>query len=452
VALTQEQRQAAKDRMRQRQGELAKGSFDKMGFIEIRTAKEPRDEGNLLRMFCPTYVNIVEEDPWVATQVYRLPVAHIREEGKLVPVTVKGGRLKFYAPAFYGLPDPIKDLWLDAKRINNKEEMKLFAVKNSFFGIFADVETPQGLEKGCRLLEFGAMLVDELLDILASSFYEDVTDPKTGHDIRVRKTGENFTEVEYKATARPTPTPVPSEELLKLCPAGLVLPTGEELQKQADSLNPAALIIIETEETLLEVLSTGIYDKDKAKERRIERDKALGNPAQKAYPKWFAAAETAEAEKAAGAPQQQPSTPSQPAQPETPASKPRRRSAAAEPEKPKEQALEDLIGLTGWFMDGEVRATGVVKEVDRSGPEPVLVVESNGELVDVKPEDMNFPTEEAPKQEAPKPGRARRSASAPAQTQESAPAGSESAGGSMSQEQRESYMDRIKNMAGNKQQ
>lgn len=96
----------------------------------------------------------------------------------------KGGIL---APKQFGKPDPIQDL-IDSllEEKGNKENwntaLKLFPKMRAFAPIIVRGEEEQGV----RLWSFGKQIYQKLLSILLDEDYGDVTDVKTGRDIKVK--------------------------------------------------------------------------------------------------------------------------------------------------------------------------------------------------------------------------------------------------------------------------
>jgi len=89
------------------------------------------------------------------------------------------------APYQFGRPDPIQELINKLRDDDNKESYELAKKLYPKMRAFAAVIVRGEEEKGVRLWSFGKQVYQALLNIMLDEDYGDVTDPKTGRDIKV---------------------------------------------------------------------------------------------------------------------------------------------------------------------------------------------------------------------------------------------------------------------------
>lgn len=226
----------------------SKATFKKTPFWNPRVRKKDTDPWDEIRMICPPYLDSDELDPWLATQQYSLPV-----KGSDDPHTTG-------VPSFYDMPDPIKELveeWSQSQDKKKRQKAKSITVKDSYICLIVDMNDP---DEGIQIWRFGNMVMKQLLKYLNNEAWELWWDPVKGHNIQLSRTGKGL-ETKYE---------------LMLLPSS-PLPNAEEILEQAATVDLARFIIVETPETLMEILD-GDYDKDTARERRMARDDEFGPP------------------------------------------------------------------------------------------------------------------------------------------------------------------------------
>ena len=89
------------------------------------------------------------------------------------------------APYQFGKPDPIQELINKLRDDENKESYELAKKLYPKMRAFAAVVVRGEEEKGVRLWSFGKQVYQALLNIMLDEDYGDITDPKTGRDVKI---------------------------------------------------------------------------------------------------------------------------------------------------------------------------------------------------------------------------------------------------------------------------
>jgi len=89
------------------------------------------------------------------------------------------------APYQYDQPDPVQELITKLRDDSSKESYELAKKLYPKMRTFAPVVVRGEEEKGVRLWSFGKMVYQDLLNLMLDEDYGDITDVKTGRDIRI---------------------------------------------------------------------------------------------------------------------------------------------------------------------------------------------------------------------------------------------------------------------------
>lgn len=89
------------------------------------------------------------------------------------------------APYQFGRPDPIQELITKLREDDNKESYELAKKLYPKMRAFAAVIVRGEEDKGVRLWSFGKQVYQALLGIMLDEDYGDITDPKSGRDVKV---------------------------------------------------------------------------------------------------------------------------------------------------------------------------------------------------------------------------------------------------------------------------
>jgi len=89
------------------------------------------------------------------------------------------------APYQFGRPDPIQELINKLRDDDNKESYELAKKLYPKMRAYAAVVVRGEEDKGVRLWAFGKQVYQSLLNIMLDEDYGDITDPKTGRDVKV---------------------------------------------------------------------------------------------------------------------------------------------------------------------------------------------------------------------------------------------------------------------------
>ena len=89
------------------------------------------------------------------------------------------------APYQFGRPDPIQELINKLRDDENKESYELAKKLYPKMRAYAAVIVRGEEDKGVRLWAFGKQVYQSLLNIMLDEDYGDITDPKTGRDVKV---------------------------------------------------------------------------------------------------------------------------------------------------------------------------------------------------------------------------------------------------------------------------
>lgn len=216
-------------------------------FFTLHTCESAADKGDRIRMLCPFYLSdATKYDPWIETQKYNLMVG-----GNFRTLTV---------PSFYGLPDPIitmRNRLQSSPDYEQQKKARQYNPKAEYLALIVDLNNP---EAGVQIWQFGNIIREAFCSFLSSEEYNEWWDNENGHDIIIRKTGKKL-ETRYD---------------VKLSRLNLPLQNAEQFQAEADKIDLARYIVVETEETIADIFN-GTYDKEIARERRKKRDEELGH-------------------------------------------------------------------------------------------------------------------------------------------------------------------------------
>ncbi len=89
------------------------------------------------------------------------------------------------APYQFGKPDPIQELITKLRDDGSKESYELAKKLYPKMRCYAPVVVRGEEEKGVRIWAFGKTVYQTLLNIMLDEDYGDITDPKTGRDVKV---------------------------------------------------------------------------------------------------------------------------------------------------------------------------------------------------------------------------------------------------------------------------
>ena len=106
--------------------------------------------------------------------------------------------------------DPILEFATQLKKSGDKENMEMAKKLYPKFRVFAPVVVRGEEDKGVRFYEFGKMVYQELLGVMADEDYGDITDIQNGRDITVEvipaaETGKMFNTTTVRVKPNQTP-------------------------------------------------------------------------------------------------------------------------------------------------------------------------------------------------------------------------------------------------------
>lgn len=368
-----------REALRKQHAEIETGGRTKFWKPKKLSGKNDPSEGNRIRLIVPPYMTPDPEygvviSPWVKYRQYRIPGVN----GKTKMVVV---------PSDYGQPDPVEDWVMDLEEGNSRdrEKAKALSKRQRFIALIVDMdEAPDAVIPW----EFGPQVAEQIMKYALHRSYNLPWDTDEGHDLWVRLWGEGL-DTEYEVIPEPRPS---------------ALEGADKLLKLAGKIDLAKFVIVETPETIEDILD-GHYDKDLAKERREKRDKLRGRP----LPLFTGGGDDHEDDEvpATSRRSSRRSDP-EPEEAPPPARSRRRRGETKETAEP-----ELSLGVQVRFIgDGGEELTGEVTELHLDDNDPYVTVDTgDGEPWDVnKDEVVIVPAEPAPVEEE-KPAKRRRSRS-----------------------------------------
>lgn len=253
------------DRARKRLSNIQEKKYDgQVSFWSPHIVKDlENDPGDRIRMICPPYLDNPDMEPWVESEQYMFNL---------------GGKwLSSHAPSFFGLPDPIAEQRQALYRMNTedaKTQARALGSKHVYLCLIIDLNEP---EKGVQVFNFGNSIMETLTVKLLDEDYNIFWDLEKGHDIKIKRTGEKL-ETKYNVDLAPRSSSLMESIQKSMGDNFKSFPfTQDELLAQANGIDLAAFVKVETAETLREMLE-GKYDPEVAKTRRDERDAVHGRP------------------------------------------------------------------------------------------------------------------------------------------------------------------------------
>ena len=120
------------------------------------------------------------------------------------------GKPRMIALSNFSESDPILEFATTLKKSGDKENMELAKKLYPKLRIFAPVVVRGEEDKGVRFYEFGKMVYQELLGVMADEDYGDITDIQKGRDITVEvipaaETGKMFNTTTVRVKPNQTP-------------------------------------------------------------------------------------------------------------------------------------------------------------------------------------------------------------------------------------------------------
>ena len=120
------------------------------------------------------------------------------------------GKPRMIALSNFSESDPILEFATTLKKSGDKENMELAKKLYPKLRIFAPVVVRGEEDKGVRFYEFGKMVYQELLGVMADEDYGDITDIQNGRDITVEvipaaETGKMFNTTTVRVKPNQTP-------------------------------------------------------------------------------------------------------------------------------------------------------------------------------------------------------------------------------------------------------
>jgi len=203
------------------------------------------------------------------------------------------GKGPMLSPTTYGRPDPIQEasvkLLEKAKETQVKDDWKLGKRLEPSLRVYVPVLVRDAEDQGVKWWGFGKEIFAELLDIIKSGDYDDITHPKEGHDIKIeRKTKEEAGNDYGKTTIRVLPQQTPISKDVEIFKKSLIdqpditelypEPTYDELKDALNKyLNPEDEVndVDETEDTISESESITSETSDKATDAMSQFDDVL---------------------------------------------------------------------------------------------------------------------------------------------------------------------------------
>lgn len=111
------------------------------------------------------------------------------------------------APHQFGRPDPIQELINKLREDENKESYELAKKLYPKMRAYAAVVVRGEEDKGVRLWAFGKQVYQSLLNIMLDEDYGDITDPKTGRDVKVtcsKANGKTYASTDVMPRGKPS--------------------------------------------------------------------------------------------------------------------------------------------------------------------------------------------------------------------------------------------------------
>ena len=120
------------------------------------------------------------------------------------------GKPRMIALSNFDESDPILEFATQLKKSGDKENMEMAKKLYPKFRVFAPVLVRGEEDKGVRFYEFGKMVYQELLGVMADEDYGDITDIQNGRDITVEvipaaETGKMFNTTTVRVKPNQTP-------------------------------------------------------------------------------------------------------------------------------------------------------------------------------------------------------------------------------------------------------
>ena len=120
------------------------------------------------------------------------------------------GKPRMIALSNFDESDPILEFATQLKKSGDKENMEMAKKLYPKFRVFAPVVVRGEEDKGVRFYEFGKMVYQELLGVMADEDYGDITDIQNGRDITVEvipaaETGKMFNTTTVRVKPNQTP-------------------------------------------------------------------------------------------------------------------------------------------------------------------------------------------------------------------------------------------------------
>ena len=120
------------------------------------------------------------------------------------------GKPRMIALSNFDESDPIMEFATQLRKSGDKENMEIAKKLYPKFRVFAPVLVRGEEDKGVRFYEFGKMVYQELLGVMADEDYGDITDIQKGRDITVEvipaaETGKMFNTTTVRVKPNQTP-------------------------------------------------------------------------------------------------------------------------------------------------------------------------------------------------------------------------------------------------------
>jgi hypothetical protein len=120
------------------------------------------------------------------------------------------GKYPMVALSNFGKQDPIEEFVKELRKTSDKDNWSLSGKLNPKTRVFAPVVVRGEEDKGVRFYEFGKMVYQEFLGVMADEDYGDITDIQKGRDITVEvipaaETGKMFNTTTIRVKPNQTP-------------------------------------------------------------------------------------------------------------------------------------------------------------------------------------------------------------------------------------------------------
>ena len=120
------------------------------------------------------------------------------------------GKPRMIALSNFDESDPILEFATQLKKSGDKENMEMAKKLYPKFRVFAPVVVRGEEDKGVRFYEFGKMVYQELLGVMADEDYGDITDIQKGSDVTIEvipaaETGKMFNTTTVRVKPNQTP-------------------------------------------------------------------------------------------------------------------------------------------------------------------------------------------------------------------------------------------------------